>query len=147
MVLRKGTKEREKTVSILEVPVDSDLPGRLQSISEQTGLSSHDLLQKWILQEESWIRVIQRGKEAADGQAKRMETSPDTSDLAPQTEEADADNSDYRKTLVDRVRKLKKEGVTLTKIAEIFNEENLTTVSGKGKWYSSSIAWLLDSDR
>jgi hypothetical protein len=48
--------------------------------------------------------------------------------------------------LAKRVKKLKKEGKTLVKIAEIFNEENLPTISGKGKWYSSSITWLLNSN-
>jgi hypothetical protein len=52
---------------------------------------------------------------------------------------------DYRKILVERAKELKKEGKTLVKIAEIFNEENLQTVSGKGKWYSSSIVNLLNS--
>jgi hypothetical protein len=44
------------------------------------------------------------------------------------------------------VKNLKKEGMTLVKIAEIFNEENVQTVSGKGKWYSSSITNLLNSN-
>jgi len=55
------------------------------------------------------------------------------------------DNPYYRKALVKRARKLKKEDMTLKKIAETFNEEKVVTVSGTGKWYSSSIAILLNS--
>jgi hypothetical protein len=41
-------------------------------------------------------------------------------------------------------KKLKKEGMSQQKIAETFNEEKVATVSGTGKWYSSSINTLLN---
>ena len=54
-------------------------------------------------------------------------------------------NPSYRKTLIKRVQKLKKEGMTLKKIADTFNEEKVPTVSGTGKWYTSSISLLFKS--
>ena len=63
---------------------------------------------------------------------KRTETIP-----------SDLGNPNYRKTLIKRAQKLKKEGMTLKKIAETFNEEKVATMSGTGNWYPSSIANLL----
>jgi hypothetical protein len=149
MAFKKEAKKRLKTIPFMEEPESSDLPGRLQKISEQTGLSSHDLLQKWILQEESLIGLMRRGKAQTAEQAEIYhDTAPQQSSDVQEREdaaEAGPDSPNYRKMLIRKAEKLKKAGATLVKIADIFNEEKLPTVSGKGKWYSSSITVLLQS--
>ena len=146
-------KRKEKTlkvIPILEVQSSSDLPARLEIISEQTGLSTLNLLQKWMLQEETLIGIMQRNKEPKVEQAeKRPAPQKNTDDKRKSTEAIPSDpgNPNYRKTLVKMAQKLKKSGMSLNKIAENFNEEKVPTVSGTGKWYYSSIANLLNSKR
>ena len=53
----------------------------------------------------------------------------------------------YRKELVKRAKMLKKDGMTHNKIAKTFNDEEIPTVSGAGKWYASSINHLLNSKK
>ena len=142
MATRKKMKDQPKRI-LLEVPSDSDLLLRLEKISEQTGLSSLSLLQKWILQEESLIGVIQRSKKPAP---KRVEAHPSVSKSAKSVQ-YDPRNPNYRKMLLKRALKLKKEGMTLKKIAETFNDEKIPTVSGTGKWYPSSINNFLNSKK
>ena len=142
MARRNNTKDLPKTI-LLELPFESDLPLRLEKISGQTGLSSLSLLQKWILQEESLIGVIQRSKEPA---SKRAEAHPSVS-KSEDTVPYDPSNPNYRKILVKKAMKLKKDGMTLKKIAETFNDKKVPTVSGTGKWYSSSINILLNSKK
>jgi hypothetical protein len=138
----------------LEIPINSDLAVRMQKISEQTGFSSQNLLQKWILQEESWIGLTQRGREQQEQVTKQEKAAqtkvsrqqvPDIQKQEKTVETAPPDSPDYRKTLVKKAKKLKKEGMTLVKIAEIFNDEKLPTTSGKGKWYPGSLVRLLNS--
>ena len=143
MAVRKNLKDQPKTV-LLEVQSNSDLPLRLEKISEQTGLSSLSLLQKWILQEESLIGVIQRSKEPASN---RAEAHPSVSKSEDTVVPYDPSNPNYRKILVKKAMKLKKDGMTLKKITETFNDEKVPTVSGAGKWYSSSINNLLNSKK
>jgi hypothetical protein len=148
MAVKKSEKSQNETI-LLEVPSGSDLSSRIEKISEQTGLSPLNLFQKWVLQEESLIGLIQRSKAQTTEQAEtRSPTSQQQIPDVQEQEEApkiDPESPDYRKILVKRAKKLKKEGTTLVKIAEIFNEENLPTVTGRGKWYSSSITNLLKS--
>ena len=139
MAIKKKMKDQPKTI-LMEVPPGSDLLNRLEKISEQTGVSFLNLLQKWILQEESLIGVIQRSKEPVP---KRAEAHPTVSKNAT-TDQPGLGKPEYRKMLVKKAMKLKKEGVTLKKIAETFNDEKIPTVSGTGKWYSSSINNLLN---
>ena len=142
VAIRKNMKDQPKII-LLEVSSDSDLPLRLKKISEQTGLSSLNLLQKWILQEESLIGIIQRSKAHTP---KRAEAQPNVSKSA-EAVQLGSSKTEYRKILIKRALKLKKEGMTLKKIAETFNIEKLSTVSGAGKWYSSSINNLLHSKK
>ena len=142
MAIRKNMKDQSKAI-LLEVPIDSDFPLRLEKISEQTGLSSLNLLQKWILQEESLIGVIQRSKEPTP---QRAETHPSVSKSA-EAVLPDPSDPKYRKMLIKRAMKLKKGGMTLKKMAETFNDEKVPTVSGTGKWYASSINNLLSSKK
>jgi hypothetical protein len=136
MARRKNIDESRNIFQ--DISADSDLSLRIETISEQTGLSPLNLFQKWVLQEESLIGFMQCGKVQA---AKQTEI-PDVQ-VEEEVEKLDPDSPDYREKIVERVKKLKKEGTTLVKIAELFNEEKLPTVSGKGQWYSSSITWLL----
>jgi hypothetical protein len=150
---QRETKNQTEAISPLNIPVNSELSGRLQKISEQTGLSTHNLLQKWILQEESLIGLMRSDKEQKEHTTEQEEAQPEVSRQPvsvsrrrKETQEADSpDSPDYQKTLVKKAAKLKKEGMTLVKIAEIFNGEKLQTVSGKGKWYPSSLVRLLNS--
>jgi hypothetical protein len=149
MMNRKHVKEQPKAV-FLKVQLSSDLLLRLEKISEQTGLSPSDLFLKWVLQEESMIGLIQVSKEPTPKQSKAL---PSVSS-AKQGQAKSAKvvpsvpgNPNYRKTLVNRAKKLKKEGMTLKKIAETFNDEKVQTMSGTGKWYASSINNLLNSKK
>jgi hypothetical protein len=144
---RRENVEIAPQINLWEVLAGSDLPLRIEKISEQTGLSPLNLLQKWVLQEESLIGLMQHAKAQRTEQGEtRLPTSQQQTSAVREQEKPskiDTESPDYRKVLVKKVKKLQKEGMTLVKIAETFNEENLPTVSGKGKWYSSSITWLL----
>ena len=138
MALRKKVKQETQKI-ILDVPIDSDLPLRMEKISKQTGLSNLNLIQKWILQEESLVGLMLYGK----GQ-ETVKTKPVSRNGRQKASTArKPKNADYRNMLIKKAKKLKKEGMTLKKISETFNNENIATVSGKGKWYTTSITWLL----
>jgi chorismate-pyruvate lyase len=146
MASPKNEKSQPKTIS-LEVPIDSALSSKIENISKQTGLGIQDLLRKWVLQEESLIGLMQHSRNQAteEPQTRSIAVSQEVSSV-PKLKEIEAtnpDSPDYRKVLIKIVKRLKKEGMTLIKIAELFNNEKVQTVSGKGKWYSSSINNLL----
>ena len=148
MARRKNSNPSGQEI-VFQVPAGSDLPFRIENISRQTGLRTPDLFQKWVLQEEALIRLLRLGKvRKAEGTAypredseagEREETGEEIVGIGP-------DDPKYRKILLRRAKKLKREGATFLKIAQIFNDENLSTVSGKGKWYASSITNLLNSN-
>ena len=149
MAIIKNTKDRPEE-SFWKPVFNKDMLFRIKDIVEQTGLSPSDLFLKWILQEEALIGLTLRNKGETAEQAK---TRPRViSQKIPVAQEKSAEavplkpsNPNYRKTLAKRIKQLKKEGMTLKKIAEIFNDETIPTVSGTGKWYSSSIANLMNS--
>ena len=135
---------------LLEISSGSDLPLRLEKISEQTGLTFLELLQNWILQEESLINTIQQNDVPIPKQTETHPNIPDQKNPVakrerPKTVPPEASSLRYRTMLVKRAKRLKKAGMTLKKIAETFNDEKMPTVSGAGKWYASSIANLLKS--
>ena len=147
MALRKNARQETKTINV-KVPIYSDLSFRLEKISKQTGLSNFNLIQKWVLQEESLLGIMlykERMEQTAP--SKRTVRQKKISGVKEQGDPAaiDPQSQAYRKALAKRVKKLKKEGMTFKKIAETFNDENISTVSGTGKWYTSSITWLLNS--
>ena len=151
MALRKNVKNQPKT-GLLEIPLNSDLLLRIERISGKTGLSSLNLFQKWVLQEESLIGLMQRNKEQAAEQTETRPSVAERKNPAAQRKRTEAVPSDpgspgYRETLVKRAKQLKKEGMTLKKIAETFNDEKVSTVSGTGKWYASSIDNLMKSKK
>jgi hypothetical protein len=152
MALRKKLKINAKSM-VLDLPSDSDLPSRIERILAQTGFDALSLFQKWVLQEESLIGLIQRGKgqrERAAKEESRSEVpwkrSPGGDRAQKETaEDALAKRTEYRQTLAAKAAKLREEGATLKEVAETFNAENLSTISGVGKWYASSITWLLNA--
>jgi hypothetical protein len=154
MALKRAKKNQTEAVSILGVQVSSDLPDRLQKLSEQTGLSSHNLLQKWILQEELWIGVMQRDKGQMTGRTQespkktRQQVSGTPQQKETQEEAAEINpnkSKSFHKTLSARIKKLQKEGMTLKKIADILNDENLPTLSGRGRWHASTIIRFMNA--
>jgi hypothetical protein len=160
MARKREIKTQTETIFPFEIPVSGDLTARVQKISEQTGLSPLNLFQKWILQEESLIGLMQQvrgGKEQKTQKeqiAERKETpvkiARQPASISRKRKEAQKtndprDGEQYQKTLIQRAMKLKKEGMTFVKIAEIFNAENVQTMSGRGKWYPASLVRLLSS--
>jgi hypothetical protein len=140
MAIRKNTNKGSRTRgtkigSFMDALAQDGLSDRIQKLSEQTGLSCQDLLQKWALQEETLIGILRRGSE---------ENRPSADPSIPETQEDVSPNgADYRKILFRRVQGLRKKGMSLKGIADLFNKENLPSVRGKGQWYASSIVRLL----
>ncbi|MDR2179289.1 MAG: hypothetical protein LBP21_03180, partial [Synergistaceae bacterium] len=66
MVRRKNI---ENETILLEALTNSDLLFRIEKISEQTGLNTLDLVQKWVLQEESLLGLMVHGKRNVTEQA------------------------------------------------------------------------------
>jgi hypothetical protein len=149
MAVKRAIKKQTETASILEIPADSDLPLRIKTIAEQTGLSPLNLFQKWVLQEEAMIGLMRHveAMEAMNADAEQQQISGAQKRKEPQkaTETSPADNKNDHKALLKRAQKLQKSGMTLRKIADIFNEENLPTLSGKGKWHASALVRFLKS--
>ncbi|MCL2009041.1 MAG: hypothetical protein FWG71_00655 [Synergistaceae bacterium] len=155
MAIKKNVEAQSGT-SILGISSSSDVLRRVEKISKRTGMSSFNLLQKWVLQEEFLIGVMQgqsgglikftegrQDKTPAPKQRKETPPPKTAKDKSAKTKRSKPDNQGYRKEIAQRVKKLKKEGMTLKKITDLFNDEKVPTVSGKGKWYSSSINNLL----
>jgi YesN/AraC family two-component response regulator len=146
MARAKNAKEQKKQTIIVEVPVGSDLPERLEDLSKYTGLSYSNLLQKWIVQEETLVSMFQRREEEL---LKRFETRQSVS--RPEKPAADVDNTSrteesdesYRQKVIQRIEELKAQGMTFSEIAKLFNTEGFSTVSGTGKWYPSSVSLIL----
>jgi hypothetical protein len=148
MALKKNTKERSEE-SYWKPVFTADMVNRIRDIMIQTGLSPTDLFLKWILQEESLIGLLQSGKGQTAKQPKAAMDIPaqKEKDTKAVTQTLDHKTSGYRKELVKKAEKLRKKGMTHKKIAETFNDEKVPTVSGTGKWYSSSINILLNPQR
>jgi hypothetical protein len=149
MALRKNLKSQIKTITF-QVPIDSDLPARIENISEQTGLETLALFQKWVLQEESLIGLMRHSGDQTTVQAETRsdadrKQAPDVQEQKETAKINPHDKPNYRKTLVKRIKKLQKEGMTFNRIAETFNNENLPTVSGTGKWHASSLIRFLNA--
>ena len=148
MARRKNVKQDTQKIT-LDIPASSDLPLRLKKIAKQTGLSHFNLIQKWILQEESLLGLMLYGKKQMAGlSGTTMKAAARKISVDKEQKEAasiNPENPDYRGVLAQRIKKLRKEGKTLKWIAETFNDEKIPTVSGTGKWYTSSISWLMNS--
>ena len=151
MALKKNSKDRTEA-SFWKPLISGELLFRIKKIVEETGLSPSALFLKWVLQEESLMGMMRQRSKPVE---KPLKTQPKASQQKSTTNQGKSEeivpiasgNSEYRKTLAQKAQKLKKEGMSLKKIAEIFNEEKVATVSGTGKWFASSIANLLKSDK
>ena len=138
MAIKKNLKDRPEE-SFWKPVFSADMMFRIKGIVEQTGLSPTDLFLKWIFQEESLIGLMQASKDPTSQQA---EARPSVTKSAEAVLPGPGDQN-YRKMLIKRALKLKKQGMSLKKIAETFNDENISTLSGTGKWYASTIINLL----
>jgi hypothetical protein len=145
-------KRTRKLINI-EVPVDSDLPARLENVSTQTRLSYGELLEKWLFLEERDIHVSAKHREEeflkwtqqfetklADIQSQLFALWKKPEDEGGPTEQ------DYRRVLLQRIRNLRNDGMSFVKISEQFNKEGVPTVSGSGRWYPSSISQFLTTN-
>ena len=144
MVRKKNVKDRPEK-ELWKPLISDELLSRIMNIAGQTGVSPPDLIQKWVLQEESWIGLIQSGNGQTTTQSKAavndtVQEKKDAKDVS-----LDHKSPGYRKELVKKAKTLKKKGMTHNKIAKVFNDEKMPTVSGTGKWYAGSIDNLLKS--
>ncbi len=46
--------------------------------------------------------------------------------------------------VADRIRQLRSEGATLTAIADLLNEEEVSTATGKGHWFPATVRAVLN---
>ena len=147
---KKKGKPFEKSFEI-KIPSGSDLPERMERISGLTGLSDYELLQKWIVQEESVLNASRYYAETMQAKLQQNFTEQLRSVLhefqktgKPKAakETKPEKSEDYRQTLLERIQNMRDEGTSFVKIADQFNQEGVPTVSGIGKWYASSVFHL-----
>ena len=111
MAIKKNAKNSGGMTPLMEALADDDLSGRIETISEQTGLSLKKLLQKWLLQEEQMVGIIRRcEQDLQENILKHIGTLSDI--LRQQAFDVPLEFADenYKKTLVGRIRKLREEG-------------------------------------
>ncbi|MDR3264759.1 MAG: recombinase family protein [Synergistaceae bacterium] len=158
-----GRRARKPQQIILEIPLESQATKRLQSISEQTGLSYYELLLKWLNDEEKAIQVQHDARDLLDwqkgieaqlqrisvllgeqnvGEKKAGDEKPD-SDFNADPETDSSSPQSYRQQVQEKIQSLRKQGLTYSKIAAQFNAEGIATITGTGKWYPSSVSQLL----
>jgi hypothetical protein len=151
MARKKMTPEdREKMMSDLQMPSDSNIPARIIKVIQYTNLSYRGLLEKWLHQEEASIEAAKRAEEEI---SKRVEERIELlqkqilrlEGKAVRTEEPS--KAEYRKMLIRQVLALRKAGKTYKQVAELFNEEGTPTISGRGKWSPTSVMLLLDAKK
>jgi hypothetical protein len=151
MARRKNADSKSQAV-LIDIQEAGDLTLRLEKVAEQTGLSPMNLLQKWILQEETLIGLMQQhNKNQITSQAQTKvgatpQQKPATKRAKKDVAPLDPNDPNYiRKALIERVMELKNDGMAYTKIAQALNDEKAPTLSGTGKWYASSVTNLLKS--
>ena len=141
----------------IKIPSGSGLPERLERISGLTGLSDYELLQKWIVHEESVLNASRYYAETMQaklqqnfteqlrsvsyelqkrGELQKTGKPKAAKEMKPEKSE------DYRQTLSQRIQNMRDEGTSFVKIADQLNQEGVPTVSGIGKWYASSVFQL-----
>jgi hypothetical protein len=138
-------EERERVMSILRVPPDTTHPDRLMKVIQYTSLSFRGLLEKWLHQEEA---SIEAAKLAKDEILRQVETRIDILEKKVLRLEGkrvrweDRDKVEFKRMLVSEILSFRKAGKTFKQIADLFNEENTPTLSGRGKWSTASIMRL-----
>jgi hypothetical protein len=143
-------EERENVMGILQVPPDSSLPDRLLKVMRYTNLSFRGLLEKWLHQEEASIEAAKLAQEEI---LKRVETRVEI--LEKQVLRLEGKRlrlegpgrAAYRRSLVFQVLSMRKAGKTYQQIADLFNGEGTHTLSGRGKWSTTSVMNLLDTKK
>ena len=142
MAIKKNQKDKSEAEHFKPV-LSADLLNRIRNIAEQTGISTSDLFLKWVLQEESWIGLNKTGKGHQVNQQSKTVGKP-----AQKTKTGkNLASPGNKKEMVRKATILVKNGMTHAKIAQTFNEQNVPTVSGTGKWYASSITNLLKAKK
>jgi hypothetical protein len=138
-------EERERVMSILQVPQDTTLPDRLMKVIQYTSLSFRGLLEKWLHQEEASIEAAKLAKEEI---LRQVETRIDILEKKVLRLEGkrvrwdDRDKTEFKRMLVSEILSFRKAGKTFKQIADLFNEERTPTLSGKGKWSTASVMRL-----
>jgi hypothetical protein len=139
-------EERERIMSILQIPPDSTIPERIRKVMQYTNLSYRSLLGKWLQQEEASIEAAKRAEKKVLKQFKtridilekqilRLEEKPLRTGKPSQAA--------YKRSLVFQVLSMRKAGKTYKQIAELFNREGTRTISGRGKWSPTAVMQLL----
>ena len=146
MAIKKNKKDRPEKEHWKPL-ISDELLFRIMNIAGQTGVSPPDIILKWVLQEESWIGLIQNGQGQTTTQPVTAVNNTVQKEKAAKDEPLDHKSPGYRKELMKKAETLKKKGMAYKKIAETFNDEKTPTLSGTGKWYASSINNLLKSKK
>ena len=139
-------EERERVMSILQVPPDTTLPDRLIKVIQYTSLSFRGLLEKWLHQEEASIEAAKLAKEEI---LRQVETRIDILEKKVLRLEGkrvrwdDRDKVEFKRMLVSEILSFRKAGKTFKQIADLFNEERTPTLSGRGKWSTPLVQHLL----
>jgi len=147
MKTRRGLQKSKQIV--IEIPYESQVAKRLQSISEQTRLSDYELLLKWLDEEEKAIPLRHQASDLSNWQKGIEEQLRQISELLRgemmenENSEVDSPSKSYRQQLLEKIQDLRKQGLTYSKIATQFNAEKVATISGTGRWYPNTISQIL----
>jgi hypothetical protein len=150
MARRKSPEEREKMMSILQMPANSGIPDRIIKIIQYTNLSYRGLLEKWLHQEETSIesaklaekeilRQIGARLDVLEKQVLRLE--------GKRVRNEDPSMAAFKKSLVYQILAMRKAGKTYRQIADLFNGEGTRTLSGRGQWSAATVMSLLKTKK
>jgi hypothetical protein len=144
---RKMTPEaRERVMSILQIPPGTTIPDRLMEVMQYANLPFRELLEKWLHQEEASIEAAQRIEEEISKRVEERVAILERKVLRLENKDMrweSPSRAQYKQMLVFQVLSFRKAGKTYQQIADLFNEEGTHTVSGRGKWTTTSIMKLL----
>jgi hypothetical protein len=133
-------------MSILQIPPDSNLPDRIIEVIQYTSLSYRGLLEKWLHQEEASIEAAKRAEEEISKRVEERVAILEKKVLRLEGKDMrweDPSRAQHKRMLVSQVLSFRKAGKTYKQIADLFNEEGMHTISGRGKWSTTSIQQLL----
>ncbi|MDR1376823.1 MAG: hypothetical protein LBJ22_04870 [Synergistaceae bacterium] len=131
----------------LKIEVPNELPSKMENISELTKLSYAELLRKWVSQEENVLNAehyeedLLKWRQHVEAQLIALQRQ--VFNLQRTSADEGVDELEYRKTLLNKIKNLRNQGMTFVKISDQFNNEGIATVTGTGKWYPSSISQFL----
>jgi hypothetical protein len=151
----KRAKCGKEMTPAINVPIERNLFFRMERISERTGLSWNDLLSKWLFQEEALIALLSTRAIPETSEASNIPclNSADVRNRPAEAEDEPRPHYNFdpkkpkdRKKLVKDIKTLRKSGMSLKKIAEVFNDGKISTLSGTGKWYAAAISRILSAE-